>query len=263
MNALLVTLMLCIAPLFSDGNPVSLDRQRCEGIQIDLCKSLPYNSTRLPNSFEQDTQSSVNRTLWDLAQRINGVVCSEDLLFFVCSLYLPICVENQGIRKSIKPCRSVCEKVKNDCQAAVKSIAGVESPFLAFPEFECEKLEDYDKGVCLTPKAFIQPTSPDPKASLNAERYIKKGDFVKANFDFAVKGIITSMNKTSSGYAIRFNVSRVIIKNGRSFRSNVAQIWSPRKRPAIRGAIQRSRILKGNVERTGCDRVNETFEVLN
>lgn len=161
MNALLVSLLLCVAPLFSDGNPVSSNRQRsrCEDIQIDLCKTLPYNSTRLPNNFEQDTQSSVNRTLWDLAQRINGVICSEDLLFFVCSLYLPICVENQGIKKPIKPCRSVCEKVKSDCQAAVKSIAGVESPLLAFPEFQCENLEVYDRGICLTPKAFIQPTS--------------------------------------------------------------------------------------------------------
>ena len=34
------------------------------------------------------------------------------------------------------------------------------------------------------------------------------------------------MNQTSSGYTIRFNVSRVIIKRGYSFRSNVAKIWS-------------------------------------
>ena len=34
------------------------------------------------------------------------------------------------------------------------------------------------------------------------------------------------MTESSTGYAIRFNVSRVIVKNGYSFRSNVAQIWS-------------------------------------
>ena len=158
MNALLLSLVLCVAPLFGAGNPVPSDRQQCEEIQIDWCKSLPYNRTRLPNSYEHDTQAAVNRTLWDLAQRINGIICSEDLLFFVCSLYLPICLESQAIKKAINPCRSVCEKVQGDCQAAVKSIAGVESASVAFPEFECEKLEVYDKGVCLTPKAFIYPT---------------------------------------------------------------------------------------------------------
>lgn len=159
MEALLIYLLFCLAPLYSNGYPVPEASQRCEEIQIGLCKSLPYNRTRLPNNFEQETQSIVNRTLLDLAQRINAVVCSDDLLFFVCSLYLPICIENHRIKKPIKPCRSVCEKVKSDCQAVVESITGAESPLLAFPEFECDKLEDYDKGVCLTPKAFVQPTS--------------------------------------------------------------------------------------------------------
>lgn len=159
MNAFVVYLLLCVAPFYSDGNPVSSNQHQCEEIQIGLCKSLPYNRTRLPNNFEHDTQSSVNRTLWDLAQRINEVVCSEDLLFFVCSLYLPICVEDQEIKKTINPCRSVCEKVRSDCKAAVESITGEKFPLKAFPEFECEKLEVYDKGICLTPRAFMHPTS--------------------------------------------------------------------------------------------------------
>lgn len=156
MEALLISLLICITPIYSNGSLTSLAPQRCEEIQISLCKSLPYNRTRLPNNFEHETQAIVNRTLWDLAQRINSVVCSDDLIFFVCSMYLPICVENHRIKKPIKPCRSVCEKVKNDCQATVKSITGAESPLLAFPEFECDGLEAYDKGICLTPKAFIR-----------------------------------------------------------------------------------------------------------
>ena len=34
------------------------------------------------------------------------------------------------------------------------------------------------------------------------------------------------MNQVPSGYTIWFNVSRVILKKGYSFRSHVAQIWS-------------------------------------
>ena len=159
MEVLLVSLLICLAPFYSNGNPISSAPRRCEEIRIGLCKSLPYNRTRLPNNFEQETQTIVNRTLWDLAQRFHAGVCSEDLLFFVCSLYLPICVENNRIKKPIKPCRSVCEKVKSDCQAAVDSITGEELPLLAFPEFECDKLEVYDKGVCVTPNAFIRTAS--------------------------------------------------------------------------------------------------------
>ncbi|XP_020632377.1 frizzled-4-like [Orbicella faveolata] len=218
MNAFVVYLLLCVAPFYSDGNPVSSNQHQCEEIQIGLCKSLPYNRTRLPNNFEHDTQSSVNRTLWDLAQRINEVVCSEDLLFFVCSLYLPICVEDQEIKKTINPCRSVCEKVRSDCKAAVESITGEKFPFKAFPEFECEKLEVYDKGICLTPRAFMHPTSEFYLHASLSNNYLTT--------ILAIKGRIASMNQTSSGYAIWFNVSRVIFKNGCSFRSHGAQIWS-------------------------------------
>ena len=35
------------------------------------------------------------------------------------------------------------------------------------------------------------------------------------------------MNKSTSGYVIQLNVSRVILKSDYSFRSHVAQIWSP------------------------------------
>lgn len=172
----------------------------------------------LPNSFEQENQLAVNRTLWHLAQRFNAVVgCSDKLLFFVCSMYLPICVNSQDIIETkwpIKPCRSVCETVKRDCQS---EITGVESALFGLQEFDCHKLEDYDKGVCLTPEAFIEKTT---------KRDFRKQDFLKKKFDFAIKGKIVSMNETSGGYALHFNVSRVVIKNGILFRGKLARIWS-------------------------------------
>jgi len=111
----------------------------------------------------------------------------------------------------------------------VKSITGAESPLLAFPEFECDGLEAYDKGICLTPKAFIrrkESNSTVPTTATNAKRTVKKHDFLKENFDFAIKGKVFSMNQLSSGYTLQFNVSRVIIKHGFSFRGSLAQIWS-------------------------------------
>ena len=158
MNALsLVSIvLLCPGIIFSDGHAISVSSSpMCEEIRIGLCKSLPYNRTQLPNTFEQASQWIINRTLLDLAQRHNSGICSEDLLFFVCSLYLPICVENNRIPKPIKPCRSVCEKVKRDCQAAIDDVTGEESHLLRhLPELECDKLKTYDQGVCVTPHAF-------------------------------------------------------------------------------------------------------------
>lgn len=163
MAAILVALMLYFVPaslIAGQTDPIDSGstQNRCEEIQIDLCKSLPFNRTRFPNDFGHTNQSAVNDTMWKMARRLNAVICSEDLVFFACTMYLPICVENQNISKIIKPCRSVCEKVKEDCLKVLEPSGGT-SPFVVFPELPCHNLESYNQGVCLTPEAFIESTS--------------------------------------------------------------------------------------------------------
>lgn len=257
MGVLLVSLIFCLVPILTahgrtspvkPTNSTLLQNRRCEGIQIDLCKSLPYNRTRLPNKYEQENQADVNNSLWDLAHRFNAVVCSKDLVFFFCTLYLPICVENQEIKEIILPCRSVCEKVKEDCRAFLQRVNGMKAPFVISPdEFDCHKLKDYNKGVCLTPEAFIESRSTTrPSQASHTRRQLKKRDFLEANFDFGLKGKILWMKRNPNGYILGFNVTRVFLKcSACNFREGKTQIWSRSTHPCYKRS-ECTHLSKGN-----------------
>ncbi|XP_074618009.1 secreted frizzled-related protein 3-like [Acropora palmata] len=223
MAAILVALMLYFVPIsFVAGQtgPVDSDssQQRCEEIQIDLCKSLPFNRTRFPNDFGHTNQSAVNETMWKMARRLNAFICSEDLVFFVCTMYLPICIETQNMPKIIKPCRSVCEKVKEDCLKVLEPSGGT-SPFVVFPELPCHNLEYYNQGICLIPDAFIESTKAKPSTATCREttrnvsetrRQLTEQDILEANFDYGIKGKILSIKRNQNSSTLLFNVSRVL-----------------------------------------------------
>ena len=125
---------------------------KCETINVNLCASLPYNGTRLPNSFGHSTQEAVNNSLYARAQEFN-VICSDLLLFFVCAIHLPICIGKPTFSgKIIGPCRSVCERVKADCNATLQTKS------MKWPDdrqYMCERLPLYNESMCVTPEAFV------------------------------------------------------------------------------------------------------------
>ncbi len=84
----------------------------CEPITVPMCKGIGYNHTYMPNQFNHDTQDEVGlevHQFWPLVR----IRCSPDLLFFLCSMYTPICL--QDYKKPLPPCRSVCERAKRGC----------------------------------------------------------------------------------------------------------------------------------------------------
>ncbi|XP_028820357.1 frizzled-5 [Denticeps clupeoides] len=84
----------------------------CEPITVPMCKGIGYNLTYMPNLFNHDTQEEVGlevHQFWPLVR----IRCSADLLFFLCSMYTPICLPDY--RKPLPPCRSVCERAKRGC----------------------------------------------------------------------------------------------------------------------------------------------------
>ncbi|KAG5851686.1 hypothetical protein ANANG_G00054300 [Anguilla anguilla] len=63
----------------------------CEPITVPMCKGIGYNLTYMPNQFNHDTQDEVGlevHQFWPLVR----IHCSPDLLFFLCSMYTPICL---------------------------------------------------------------------------------------------------------------------------------------------------------------------------
>jgi len=105
MWALLVVLLGAAGVARGDGS-------RCEEITIPMCRGIGYNLTAMPNELNHDTQEEAGlevHQFWPLVE----IRCSKDLLFFLCSMYAPICIEDY--HKPLLACRSVCERARNGC----------------------------------------------------------------------------------------------------------------------------------------------------
>lgn len=85
---------------------------RCEEITIPLCKGIGYNSTRMPNELNHETQDEAGLEVHQFYPLVE-IKCSPDLRFFLCSLYTPICLENY--QKPLPACRGVCERARAGC----------------------------------------------------------------------------------------------------------------------------------------------------
>lgn len=85
---------------------------RCEEISIPMCRGIGYNMTSMPNQLNHETQEEAGlevHQFWPLVE----INCSEDLKFFLCSVYTPICIEEYA--QPLQACRSVCERARNGC----------------------------------------------------------------------------------------------------------------------------------------------------
>lgn len=131
----------------------------CEPITVPMCKGIGYNLTYMPNQFNHDTQEEVGlevHQFWPLVR----IRCSPDLLFFLCSMYTPICLPDY--RKPLPPCRSVCERAKQGC-SPLMSQYGFEWP----ERMSCEKLPQLgDEVLCMdqnsTESTTLASTFPKP-----------------------------------------------------------------------------------------------------
>ncbi|CAG0893287.1 unnamed protein product [Cyprideis torosa] len=127
---------------------------KCEPITVPLCKQVGYNMTRFPNVFNHDDQSEAGM---EIAQFLPLVAynCSDDMSFFLCSLYVPLCMPD--FKGSIPPCKSVCLRAKAGCEPWMK-IYGFNWP----AKMECDGLPLYGttNKLCMDQK---NGTLPEPR----------------------------------------------------------------------------------------------------
>ncbi|KAF4527556.1 hypothetical protein B566_EDAN016192 [Ephemera danica] len=129
---------------------------RCEEITIPMCKGIGYNLTSMPNELNHDTQEEAGlevHQFWPLVE----IKCSPDLLFFLCSMYSPICIEDY--HKPLPACRSVCERARNGCAPLMQQYG------FKWPErMSCEKLPPHGETdfLCMDKPdgSAPAPTSP-------------------------------------------------------------------------------------------------------
>ena len=145
---------------------IASHRQDCEPISVPLCRSLPYNLTRFPSTLHL-SQSTAGKNLqkYDSLMRTK---CSKYLVFFLCTQSLPICLEAEGLPHPIMPCRSVCQKVKQDCMPAIRRLGG------KWPRnHDCSLLPEKRAAVCLTPDSFVDEPSMEGKNLSHACHFLK------------------------------------------------------------------------------------------
>ncbi|EDO30865.1 predicted protein, partial [Nematostella vectensis] len=86
---------------------------KCEKISIDLCRSVGYNVTRMPNLIGHETQKEAESQLKQFLPLIQYGCAREQLVFFLCSAYAPMCTDKVDV--VITSCRPLCEYVRKSC----------------------------------------------------------------------------------------------------------------------------------------------------
>ncbi|XP_073502887.1 secreted frizzled-related protein 3 [Phyllobates terribilis] len=137
--------------LMALGLLITLPRAKsaaCEPVRIPMCKSMPWNMTKMPNHLHHSTQANAILAI-EQFEGLLATECSHDLLFFLCAMYAPICTIDFQ-HEPIKPCKSVCERARTGCEPILIKYRHTWPESLA-----CEELPVYDRGVCISPEAII------------------------------------------------------------------------------------------------------------
>ncbi|XP_056283905.1 secreted frizzled-related protein 3 isoform X2 [Pseudoliparis swirei] len=134
--------------------PAAVRAASCESVRIPLCRSMPWNMTKMPNHLHHSTQDNAVLAI-EQYEGLLGTGCSPDLLFFLCAMYAPICTIDFQ-HEPIKPCKAVCERAKLGCEPVMKRYNHSWPDSLA-----CSELPLYDRGVCISPEAIVKAEGPD------------------------------------------------------------------------------------------------------
>ncbi|XP_030045869.1 secreted frizzled-related protein 4 [Microcaecilia unicolor] len=120
----------------------------CEPVRIPMCKTMPWNITRMPNHLHHSTQENAILAI-EQYEELVGISCSPVLSFFLCAMYAPICTL-EFLHDPIKPCKSICQRARDGCEPIMKRYNH------SWPEsLACDELPVYDRGVCISPEAIV------------------------------------------------------------------------------------------------------------
>ncbi|XP_022258052.1 frizzled-5-like [Limulus polyphemus] len=153
----LISIWILFASVTTSGVHVEesgTSSEECEEITISMCKDVGYNYTSMPNQFYHDTQEEAGleaHQFWPLVE----IQCSGDLLFFLCSVYTPICMPDYS--GSIPACRSVCERARTGCAPIMQQYG------FTWPErLDCHNFPKYNdpSNLCMGEQEGKSPKRP-------------------------------------------------------------------------------------------------------
>ena len=125
----------------------SMEEQKCQPLTIPVCSKFGYNVTKITRDLFL-TQPNVYTLVQKYIEILDKLSCSQDLLFLLCTTFNPLCFKN--FQPTVKPCKTVCRKVKSECQQTLMKFQ-IEWPAV----LNCDSLPEYDTDVCITPNSLV------------------------------------------------------------------------------------------------------------
>ncbi|XP_018557975.1 frizzled-2 [Lates calcarifer] len=148
--ALLLPLLIS-AQYQGDNGIVVPEHGFCQPITIPLCTDIAYNQTIMPNLVGHYNQEDAGLEVHQFYPLVK-VQCSPELKFFLCSMYAPVCTV---LEKAIPPCRSICERAKQGCEALMNKF-GFQWP----DRLRCENFPVLGDGQICVGQNDSSPTNP-------------------------------------------------------------------------------------------------------
>ncbi|XP_029998256.1 frizzled-2 [Sphaeramia orbicularis] len=144
--------VLISAQYQGDNGIVVPEHGFCQPISIPLCTDIAYNQTIMPNLVGHYNQEDAGLEVHQFYPLVK-VQCSPELKFFLCSMYAPVCTV---LEKAIPPCRSICERAKQGCEALMNKFG------FQWPErLRCENFPVLGDGqICVGQNDSSPPTVP-------------------------------------------------------------------------------------------------------
>ena len=137
--------------------------RKCDKIQVDYCKNFGYNRTRMPNVHGMERQTEAKMEL-DTYKPLVETKCSDQLQFFLCAVFLPMCHELRP-DKPILPCEGWCWMEYNKCNRVVESFGYNWSEKLNCSQFPDKNGND---SMCMEgPKVKADPSNNPVSSATN------------------------------------------------------------------------------------------------
>ncbi|NXC92696.1 SFRP4 protein, partial [Certhia familiaris] len=173
----------------------------CEAVRIPMCRSMPWNITRMPNHLHHSTQENAVLAI-EQYEELVATGCSPVLPFFLCAMYAPICTL-EFLYDPIKPCRSVCQRARDGCEPIMRRYNH------SWPEsLACDDLPVYDRGVCISPEAIVtdgfmvpdRPLEPDCRSRGQERCRCKKtkptlSTYLAKNYSYIIHAKVKSVER--------------------------------------------------------------------
>ncbi|XP_046907304.1 uncharacterized protein LOC124488630 [Hypomesus transpacificus] len=163
---------------------IPAQQEPCELITVPMCQNLSYNQTTMPNTLGHKSQSEVTVQIAALEPLVKSV-CSAELRFFLCSVHTPQCVEGVAQR----PCRSLCERVRQQCQSLL------EKPGMSWPhQLTCDS---FPEKSCISEDSKTEElTAEEVLAKLNKLGYYVRDQGISLQ---TARTFLAFMDKDKSG----------------------------------------------------------------